>query len=138
MTNTSIALSNNPAWNPTNPLVLGLNTVSFITNFSDSVAPFNPEDRFLEITVISETGQDVILGSASYNYSTYSTSVTTETIDYDKSIVGKLEVTNSEDFPLNLSYNISDGKELENRFGDYSQTFDIPANANNNKILNHI
>ena len=138
MSSTEISLSNNPAWSATNPLTLGLNTVSFATNFSDSVAPFNPEDRLVEITVISETGQDVILGSASYNYSTYSTSVTTETIDYDKSIVGKLEITNSEDFPLNISYNISDGKELENRFGDYSQTFDIPANANNNKILNHI
>jgi len=133
-----IRLSNNPAWNPTHPLTLGINQVGFLTNQNVSVAPFSSEDRFYDLTVVSETGQDVIIGSADYQYSTYSQSVTTQTIDYEKSIVGKLEVTNSEDFPLNLSYNISDGKDLENRFGDYSQTFDIPANANNNKLLNNI
>ena len=138
ISNTPIVASNNPAWSPTHPLTLGINTISFVTNFSDSVAPFNPEDRLLGLSVISESGNDVIISAADYQYTTYSQSTTTETIDYDKSIVGKLEVSNSEDFPLNISYNISDGKDLESRFGDYSQSFDLPATANNNKILNNI
>jgi len=133
-----IILSNNSAWNPTHPLTLGINSANFITNFSDSVAPFNPEDRFFEISVVSETGDDVIISAADYQYTSYSQSVTTENIDYERSIVGKLEVSNSEDFPLNLSYTVSDGKDLESRFGDYSQTFELPATAKNNKILNNI
>tara|TARA_R110000744_G_scaffold357127_1_gene463953 strand:+ start:5 stop:4000 length:3996 start_codon:yes stop_codon:yes gene_type:complete len=133
-----IIFSNNPVWNPTHPLTLGVNTASFVTNFSDSVAPFNDEDRFFEITCISEDGGDIIISNADYQYTTYSSSTTTESIDYSKSIVGRLEVSNSEDFPLNISYTVSDGKDLESRFGDFSQTFDLPATAKNNKILNNI
>ena len=135
---TPIVLSNNPVWNPTHPLTLGINTATFITNFSDSVAPFNPEDRFFEITCVSEDGDDIIISNADYQYTTYSSATTAESIDYEKSIIGRLEVSNSEDFPLNLSYTVSDGKDLETRFGDYSQTFELPATAKNNKILNNI
>ena len=61
VSSTPIILSNNPAWNPTHPLTMGINTASFVTNFSDSIAPFNPEDRFLQISAVSQTGQDVII-----------------------------------------------------------------------------
>jgi hypothetical protein len=52
--------------------------------------------------------------------------------------IGTLDITDSETFPLALSYTVSDGKDLESRFGDFSKTFDLPATKNNNKILNHI
>ena len=61
-----------------------------------------------------------------------------EVIDYDSSVIGTLDVSNSEDFPLDLSYTISDGKNLENRFGDFSHTFDIPATKKNNQIFNNV
>lgn len=50
-------------------------------------------------------------------------------------VVGEVDITDSEDFPLALSYAVSDGKDLEQRFGDYSKTFDVPATKNNNKLL---
>jgi len=53
----------------------------------------------------------------------------------NNNVVGELDITDSEDFPLALSYAVSDGKNLENRFGDYSKTFDVPATKNNNRLL---
>tara|TARA_R110002167_G_scaffold159_2_gene907 strand:+ start:3296 stop:6595 length:3300 start_codon:yes stop_codon:yes gene_type:complete len=56
----------------------------------------------------------------------------------NNNIIGDIELTDSENFPLSLSYAVSDGENLENRFGDYSKTFEIPATKNNNKLLSHI
>jgi hypothetical protein len=55
-----------------------------------------------------------------------------------KQVFGTLDITDSKNFPLAMSYTISDGKDLESRFGDFSKSFDIPATKNNNKLLNHI
>mgnify|MGYP003135957631 CR=1 FL=1 len=56
----------------------------------------------------------------------------------NNNIVGDIELTDSENFPLSLSYAVSDGENLENRFGDYSKTFEIPATKNNNQLLSHV
>ena len=56
-------------------------------------------------------------------------------LDFNKSIIGNLDVGSSENFPLALSFSISDIRSLDARTGTYSKTFKIPANKNNNKIL---
>jgi len=133
-----IRFSNNPAWNPTHPLIIGTNSAVIQFNQTDSVAPFTASDRYIDCTVVSESGVNVIISKLDVVYQSVSTASTTQVINEDKSLYGKLEVSNSQDFPLNISYNISDGKDLESRFGDYSQTFNIPATAKNNSILNNV
>ena len=58
--------------------------------------------------------------------------------DTDNGVIGTLDVTDSQDFPLSLNITVSDGKNLESRFGDFSKSFDIPATKNNNRIFKHI
>jgi hypothetical protein len=67
-----------------------------------------------------------------------SKSIIIEILDYSNSVLGRLDISDSQDFPLALSYTISDGKDLESRFGDFSKSFDIPSTKNNNKLLGHI
>ena len=59
-------------------------------------------------------------------------------IDWDKSIVGELDITDHSDFPLAMTFQISDFKSLTSTSGDYSKTFKIPATKNNNKIFKNI
>ena len=66
------------------------------------------------------------------------TDSTNTVIDWDKSIVGELDVTDHSDFPLALTFQISDFKDLTSTSGDYSKTFKIPATKNNNNILKHL
>ena len=56
-------------------------------------------------------------------------------VDFNKSIIGNLDVGSSEDFPLALTFAIADIRSLDARTGTYSKTFKIPATKNNNKIL---
>mgnify|MGYP003672959061 FL=1 len=56
-------------------------------------------------------------------------------VDFNKSIIGNLDVGSSQDFPLALTFAISDIRSLEARTGTYSKTFKIPATKNNNKIF---
>ena len=56
---------------------------------------------------------------------------------WEDSIVGELDATSHEDFPLALTFQISDIKDITSTSGDYSKTFKIPATKNNNKILKH-
>ena len=56
-------------------------------------------------------------------------------INWDKSVVGELDVTDHSDFPLAMTFQISDIKDLTSTSGDYSKTFKIPATKNNNKLL---
>ena len=58
-------------------------------------------------------------------------------IDWEKSVVGELDVTDHSDFPLAMTFQISDVKDLTSTSGDYSKTFKIPATKNNNKLLKH-
>ena len=59
-------------------------------------------------------------------------------IDWDNSVVGELDVTDHSDFPLALTFQISDFKDLTSTSGDYSKTFKVPATKNNNNILKHL
>ena len=59
-------------------------------------------------------------------------------IDWDNSIVGELDVTDHSDFPLAMTFQISDFKDLTSTTGDYSKTFKVPATKNNNNLLKHL
>ena len=59
-------------------------------------------------------------------------------IDWDNSIVGELDISDHSDFPLAMTFQISDFKDLTSTSGDYSKTFKIPATKNNNNILKHL
>ena len=56
----------------------------------------------------------------------------------DTGVIGFLDITDSQNFPLSMNFTISDGKELESRFGDFSKTFEVPATKNNNRLFRHI
>jgi len=58
-------------------------------------------------------------------------------INWEKSVIGELDVTDHSDFPLAMTFQISDIKDLTSTSGDYSKTFKIPATKNNNKLLKH-
>ena len=66
------------------------------------------------------------------------TDSTNTVIDWDNSVVGDLDITDHSDFPLALTFQISDFKDLTSTSGDYSKTFKIPATKNNNNILKHL
>ena len=75
-------------------------------------------------------------GSASFDGSLeYAMVYPLTSINFDESIVGSLDVGDSESFPLALTFGISDVRSLEARSGTYSKTFKIPATKNNNKIF---
>ena len=59
-------------------------------------------------------------------------------VDWDASVVGELDVTDHSDFPLAMTFQISDFKDLTSTSGDYSKTFKFPATKNNNNILKHL
>ena len=59
-------------------------------------------------------------------------------LDYEMGVIGTLDITDSQDFPLALTYLISDGRDLESRFGDFSKSFDLPATKNNNTLFRNI
>ena len=58
-------------------------------------------------------------------------------IDWSKSVVGELDITDHSNFPLALTFQISDFKEITSTSGNYSKTFKIPATKNNNNVLKH-
>ena len=66
------------------------------------------------------------------------TDTTNTVIDWDNSVVGELDVSDHSDFPVALTFQISDFKDLTSTSGNYSKTFKIPATKNNNNILKHI
>ena len=60
------------------------------------------------------------------------------TINFDSSILGTLDVTSHSEFPLALTFTISDIKDINARKGSFSKTFKIPATKNNNKIYKNV
>ena len=66
------------------------------------------------------------------------TNSTNTVIDWDASVVGDLDITDHSDFPLALTFQISDFKDLTSTSGDYSKTFKLPATKNNNNLLKHL
>ena len=53
-------------------------------------------------------------------------------------VVGFLDITSSEDFPLSITMSNFDARNLKSRSGSFSKTFDIPATKNNNRVLNNL
>ena len=66
------------------------------------------------------------------------TDSTNTVIDWENSIVGELDITDHSDFPLAMTFQISDFKDITSTSGDYSKTFKIPATKNNNNLLKHL
>ena len=60
------------------------------------------------------------------------------TINLDSSILGTLDVTSHSEFPLALTFTISDIKDINARKGSFSKTFKIPATKNNNRIYKNV
>ena len=60
-----------------------------------------------------------------------------KSIMFDESIMGILDVGDSDDFPLALTFSIAEVRDLNARTGTYSKTFKIPATKNNNRVLKH-
>ena len=58
-------------------------------------------------------------------------------IMFAESIMGTLDVGDSEDFPLAINFSISEARDLNSRTGTYTKTFKIPATKNNNRVLKH-
>ena len=72
------------------------------------------------------------------NSGTVSVELTDDTgVVWEKSIAGVLDVAEHTEFPLALTFQISDIKDITSSSGDYSKTFKIPATKNNNKIFRH-
>jgi len=59
-------------------------------------------------------------------------------LDWNKSVVGELDVTSHSEFPLALTFTISDVKDINARKGSFSKTFKIPATKNNNRLYKSI
>jgi len=58
-------------------------------------------------------------------------------VDFANSVIGELDVTDHSDFPIAMTFQVSDIKDITSTSGDYSKTFKLPATKNNNKILRH-
>jgi len=56
-------------------------------------------------------------------------------INWNESVIGDLDVGDSDDFPLAVNFSISEARDLNSRTGTYSKTFKIPATKNNNRVL---
>ena len=57
---------------------------------------------------------------------------------FNDDIVGELDITSSEDFPLSLTFKNFDVRDFNSRGGSFSKSFRIPATNNNNRILNNV
>ena len=82
---------------------------------------------------LSLYGSSTFDGKVEYAYVYHLTN-----IDWENSVVGELDVSSHSDFPLAMTFQISDFKDLTSTTGDYSKTFKIPATKNNNNILKHL
>ena len=60
------------------------------------------------------------------------------TIDWENSIAGELDVSNHGDFPLAITFQIADIQKITSNSGNYSKTFKVPATKNNNKLLKNL
>ena len=59
-------------------------------------------------------------------------------IDWSKSVAGTLDVTSHSEFPLAITFSVSEIKDINARKGDFSKTFKIPATKNNNLLYKNL
>ena len=86
---------------------------------------------------ITTTGKLRVFGKGTNSGSVEVRVIRLDGVVWEDSIVGELDVTSHSEFPLAITFQISDIKEITSTSGDYSKTFKIPATKNNNKILKH-
>lgn len=58
--------------------------------------------------------------------------------DTSDNVIGELDITSSEDFPLSLTFQNFDIRNFSQRSGSFSKTFDVPATNNNNRVFNNL
>ena len=58
--------------------------------------------------------------------------------DTHDNVVGNLEITSSDDFPLSMTMQNFDIRDFNSRAGSFSKTFIIPATKNNNLVLRSV
>jgi len=62
----------------------------------------------------------------------------TNAIDWERSVIGSLDITDHSEFPLAITFSIADIKNIDARSGAFSKTFKIPATKNNNRLFKHL
>jgi len=129
---TGYAYSLNDSTHAINTLSLGINTFS-ITPSSWQLG--GGTEGILAITHGSSHPEEIRINSVKM-FTTTSTQVIG--LDAERSVVGKLDLTDSKNFPLAMTFSVAEGKDIESIFGDYSKTFQVPATKNNQKLLGHI
>ena len=90
-------------------------------------------DVYFEMTNGDQAKKDIKIKDVKLINNTLNTD-----IDLTQSIIGELDVTDHSEFPLALTFQISEIQKVTSTTGDYSKSFKIPATKNNNKILNNI
>tara|TARA_R110000824_G_scaffold202163_4_gene386399 strand:+ start:5543 stop:8902 length:3360 start_codon:yes stop_codon:yes gene_type:complete len=53
-------------------------------------------------------------------------------------VMGRLDASTTDDFPLAITFSVNDPANINARKGAYSKTFQIPATNNNNQVLKHL
>ena len=79
----------------------------------------------------------VSCGANFSGYLSYMRLYSLEDISWEESVIGEVDVTSHEDFPLALTFQISDVKDITSTSGTYSKKFKVPATKNNNKLFKH-
>ena len=102
-----------------------------------SSARFNGNTDGIQYFTFTATGSSFpdLFGQGNNSGTISNISIGEAVLDWDNSVVGELDVTDHSDFPLAMTFQISDIKDLTSTSGDYSKTFKIPATKNNNKLL---
>ena len=123
-----------PTYRPIGNNIIIVGTHSYTFTMDDSLNNSVGEmEIFFELTNGNNANKNIKIK----NVSLVNNSIL-DTIDWDNSIVGELDVTDNSDFPLALTFQISDFKDLTATSGDYSKTFKVPATKNNNNLLKHL
>jgi len=118
----------------------GVSTMGFSSSSGVSTAARSDVNGAFSLTFVATGTSFPDLYGQDNNSGTISNIVITEAnvIDWDNSVVGELDVTDNSEFPLAMTFQISDFKDLTSTSGDYSKTFKVPATKNNNNIFKHI
>ena len=118
-------------------LNLGNHVDGAVTHLSLSVA--NGAHTFDWIQGANNLDQLNIFGSANFGGNIEFVKIfEINGINWERSIVGELDITDHSEFPLALTFQISEFKDITSTTGDYSKSFKVPATKNNNKIFKHI
>lgn len=124
--------TNNVGFSKTNS---GTSTANGITNN----ARFNDNIIIRETFTCIASGTPRIFSRGTNNCTVKNILIrNTNGIDWENSVVGELDVTDTDDFPLAMTFQVSDFKDLTKTTGDYSKSFEVPATKNNNLLLKHL